>query len=73
MFRSAAHRADREHNDRAWLAWHIAALTRTKKMPKLQKLQVRVRRKPQTGEQMLQIAKMLTVALGGTVVQRKKD
>lgn len=25
----------REHNERAWLAWHVAALSRAKKMPKL--------------------------------------
>jgi hypothetical protein len=26
------------HNDRAWLAWHIAGLSRTRKMPNLTKL-----------------------------------
>lgn len=46
---------------------------RTKKFPKLQKLQVKRRAEPQTDEQMLQVAKMLTVAFGGTIVQRKKD
>lgn len=25
----------REQNERAWLAWHVAAMTRTKTMPKL--------------------------------------
>lgn len=33
-----AERLKREQKDRAWLAWHIAALTRTTKMPKLEKL-----------------------------------
>lgn len=28
----------REHNERAWLAWHIAALQRSKKLPKLKTL-----------------------------------
>lgn len=31
----AASRLKREHNDRAWLAWHVAALGRLKKLPKL--------------------------------------
>jgi hypothetical protein len=30
--------ARRDHNQRAWLAWHIAALQRTKKLPKLASL-----------------------------------
>jgi len=29
----------REHNQRAWLAWHIAALQRSKKLPPLSKMQ----------------------------------
>lgn len=28
----------REHNERAWLAWHVSALQRTKKLPKLKNL-----------------------------------
>ncbi|MGE4339148.1 MAG: hypothetical protein AB7E55_24710 [Pigmentiphaga sp.] len=28
----------REHNDRAWLAWHVAALQRADKLPKLKTL-----------------------------------
>lgn len=28
-------RLKREHNERVWLAWHIEALQRTKKLPKL--------------------------------------
>lgn len=28
------------HNDRAWLAWNIAALTRVQKMPPLKSLQI---------------------------------
>jgi hypothetical protein len=30
-----------EHNQRAWLAWHIAALYRAKKMPKLKSMLAR--------------------------------
>jgi hypothetical protein len=36
-------RITREHNDRAWLAWHVAALTRAKKLPDLVKLQINQR------------------------------
>lgn len=63
------------------LAWHVAVFTRWrtgkggKPFPKLERLLVSGRKPkaPQTPEQMLQIAKMLTVAFGGTIVQRKKE
>ena len=38
-------RIEREHNERAWLAWHVAALSRVPRMPPLRKLQVQSRRK----------------------------
>lgn len=57
----------REHNDRAWLAYHIAALTRVnpKKMPKLRDLQVRVD-SPVSAEMSVeqQWARMKTIAAG---------
>lgn len=34
-------RLKREQNERAWTAWHIAALTRCKTMPKLESLLIR--------------------------------
>lgn len=34
----AMNRLKAEHQGRAWLAWHTAALGRVKKMPKLEKL-----------------------------------
>ncbi|MBR1193240.1 hypothetical protein [Bradyrhizobium sp. AUGA SZCCT0160] len=55
---------EREHNDRAWLAWHTAALPRSKKFPALKKLMIRERH-TQTAEQMLAVAKQWTAALGG--------
>ena len=61
-FDAASQLQDREHNDRAWLAWHIAVLTRTKKLQKLDDLLVKVgggKRAPQTESQMLSIAKMM--------------
>lgn len=46
-----------------------------KPFPKLERLLIAGRKPkaPQTPDQMLQIAKMLTVAFGGTIVQRKKE
>lgn len=35
-FKSASKRIEQQHNDRAWLAWHIAVLPRQKKIPKLE-------------------------------------
>jgi hypothetical protein len=56
------------------LAWHIEALHRTKKLPKLDKLlKRRGERAPQTPEQMLGIVKMLNAAFGGRVVTLRKD
>lgn len=40
-FAGAAKRLAREHDDRAWLAWHTAALPLSKKFPELKQLQVR--------------------------------
>lgn len=34
----ATQRLKREHDDRAWLAWHVAGLQRVKKMPPLKDL-----------------------------------
>jgi hypothetical protein len=31
----------REHNERAWAAWHVAALSRAKKIPKLETLLIK--------------------------------
>lgn len=38
ILEGATNRLKREHNDRAWLAWHIEALARQKKLPKLKEL-----------------------------------
>lgn len=58
-----------QHNDRAWLAWHVAYLPRGKHPVKLQKLLMR-ERVVQTPEQMLAIAKSWTLALGGKIEGR---
>lgn len=74
MFKGEARRLEREHNDRAWLGWHIAALMRAKKLPKLEDLMHRGRARSvkQTPEQMLGIVKMLNAAYGGRVISKAK-
>lgn len=47
----AGERLEREQNGRAWLAWHIEALGRTKRLPKLDRLYVQKRQR-QTPQQM---------------------
>lgn len=37
-------RQEREHNTAAWAAWHVAALQRTKKLPKLKTMLVAERK-----------------------------
>jgi hypothetical protein len=51
----------REHNDRVWLAWHIAALPMAKNFPSIDKLQMKSPKgqRPQTTEEMLAVARML--------------
>jgi hypothetical protein len=50
-------RRTREHNERAWLAWHVEALHRAKKLPKLDALLAKEQRAPrrQTWEEQLAI------------------
>ncbi|MBN8959330.1 MAG: phage tail assembly chaperone, partial [Rhizobiales bacterium] len=67
--RSAA--SEREHNERAWLAWHIAALSRAKVMPKIDKLMAKPKPTLQTWEQQLAIVRQLNAAFGGSVVRRQ--
>ncbi len=59
----ARRRRDAEHNGRAWLAWHVAALQRTpKRLPKLSALMIDPDRpaKARTWRQQLAIARAMT-------------
>lgn len=70
--RARVTQADREHNKLAWLAWHVAALSRAKKLPKLEALFVKTRRQTvQSPEQMLTMIRALNAAFGGTVKEKK--
>ena len=62
----------REHNERAWMVFYIAAQIRAKKPLTLKKLQAKPkRREPQTWQQQLQAARMWTKLMGGKIVQGK--
>lgn len=52
LYNGARKRLEREHDERAWLAWHTAALYRTKEMPRLDKLTIR-RERSKTWEEQL--------------------
>lgn len=45
---AAIEREKRASHERAWLAWHTAALSRCKKMPKLSDLLPKEKKKAQT-------------------------
>lgn len=56
LIEAAAKKFEREHNAHAWLAWHIAALSRMKKLPDVKKLYLNNSSRPrQTWRQQLQI------------------
>jgi len=66
ILEGVASRLKREHNDRAWLAWHIEALARQKKLPKLKDLTPAAPKKGkrrQTVEEQIAIAHRWTAAL----------
>lgn len=59
--------ADRlAHNDRAWAAWHIAALSRMKKLPKLAELLMKPRKaqpvRRQTAEEQMAVMRQWMAA-----------
>jgi hypothetical protein len=56
LIEAAAKRAERDHFGRVWLAWHIAAFQRLKKLPKLESLMVSKTSRPrQTWRQQLAV------------------
>lgn len=58
----------REHNDRAWLVHSLATLQRAKKIPALRELQARPRRrKSQSPEEMMAIARQWVIVMGGEI------
>lgn len=65
-FRGLAKIRERETNERLWLAWHIVALDRTEKLPKLETILISSEPpRKQTGEEMLVVMKSIFLAFGG--------
>lgn len=64
----------REHNDQAWLAWHIAALSRVKKIPKLSSLQLKTLgdKQRQSQAEIAANMKMVFLAFGGSPDELEK-
>lgn len=62
MLDGNAERLKREHNQRAWTAWHTANMTGVKKMPRLQTLLIRDQPKPQSIDQMRAVAQSWAAA-----------
>lgn len=64
--RATHERRLREHNERISLAWHIAALDRTKKLPKLESLVANnTPQRKQTPQEMASALKTIFLAFGG--------
>jgi hypothetical protein len=66
--RGARKRLEREADERMSLAWHIVALDRTKKLPKLETLLISTRRpagRRQSPEEHLIAMKSIFLAFGG--------
>jgi hypothetical protein len=74
-FRGTAKIRERETNERLWLAWHIVALDRTEKLPKLDTLMIKsAAPKPkQSGEQMLAMMKAMFLAFGGDATELRTE
>lgn len=65
----ARRRLSSEQDGRAWLAWHVAALTRAQKMPELSSMFEQQKRGPQTAEQQEISLDQLFLAWGGDPAQ----
>lgn len=56
LIEAAAKRYERDYNARVWLAWHVAALSRMKKLPDIKKMFMSQTSKPrQNWRQQLQV------------------
>lgn len=65
-FEAVQDRLDREHNERAWLVWHMAVLPRQKRIPPLKKLQIQPRRKKrQTPAEQKAALRAIAASFGG--------
>lgn len=70
---AATERRTLEHNDRAWLAWHIAALQRATRLPGLDRLKAKKQTAPEHWEKQLADLKSWVIATGGKVIVKSQD
>ena len=63
MLAGNADRLKREHNDRAWAAWHAGMIGRAAKPPRLQALLIRDQPKAQSIKEMIAHAGAWTTSL----------
>jgi hypothetical protein len=61
----AGDRLQREHDQRAWLAWHTAGMPLMKKFPDLKDLQTPKPKKRQTPEEMMAVMRAWSPFFGG--------
>ena len=55
-----------EHNERVWLAWHIAALPRQRRLQDMRSLMIRPRRLGrQTWQEQMAVCRGIAAAYGG--------
>ena len=74
-FRATAKIREREANERLWLAWHIVALDRTEKLPKLETLMIKssAPKRQQSSDEMLAIMKAMFLAFGGDPAELRAE
>lgn len=74
-FRATAKIREREANERLWLAWHIVALDRTEKLPKLETLMIKssAPKRQQSSDEMLAIMKAMFLAFGGDPAELRTE
>lgn len=70
---SLQERAAAEIDRATYVAWRTAQLMRAKEFPTLQSLlTVKAPEPAQTPDQMIAVAKMITAALGGTIISKAR-
>ena len=72
--RAAVKKRERDADERMWLAWHIVALDRTPKLPRLESLLLKnTVRRQQSPEELLVAMKSIFLAFGGDPAELNAD
>jgi hypothetical protein len=62
---AARHRAESEHNGRAWLAHTIEGLRRQKRLQRMDTLMIKRRARPQTWQEQMTVCRSIAAYYGG--------